>query len=335
MKNRYIQIFSCLIALLSFATFPACELDDEINFVKGVTISVTTNPISNIGSTYAVAGGVVKATNNNTLITGRGVVYSSSPNPTIESDINVSGGSGLGSFWCNLVDLLDETKYYVRAYAINAYGKVLYGEEVSFTTKVQAMPEYVDLGLSVKWATFNVGASTPEEYGDYFAWGETEPKATYYWSTYKWCNDSVTTLTKYNTDSSYGTVDNKTQLDLSDDAAHVNWGGDWRMPTEAEWTELREQCTWTRTTQNGVKGYKVTSKKVSYSKNSIFLPAAGCRYDSDLSYAGSVGYYWSSSLKAGNPDNACDMYLDSSDVLYVFMYFGYRSCGRSVRPVCP
>ena len=195
--------------------------------------------------------------------------------------------------------------------------------------------EYVDLGLSVKWATCNVGASQHEEYGDYFAWGETEPKATYYWSTYKWCNDSVTTLTKYNTDSSYGTVDNKTQLDLSDDAAHVNWGGDWRMPTEAEWTELREQCTWTRTTQNGVKGYKVTSKKVSYSKNSIFLPAAGCRYDSDLSYAGSVGYYWSSSLKAGNPDNACDMYLDSSDVLYVFMYFGYRSCGRSVRPVCP
>ena len=92
MKNRYIQIISFLIALLSFATFPACELDDEINFVKGVTIAVTTNPISNIGSTSAVAGGIVKARSYNTVITKRGVVYSTSPNPTIESDNNVSGG---------------------------------------------------------------------------------------------------------------------------------------------------------------------------------------------------------------------------------------------------
>ena len=135
MKNRYIQIFSFLIALLSFATFPACQVDDEINFVKGNTFSVTTNPISNIGSTYAVAGGVVKATSNNTVLIERGVVYSTSPNPTIESDNNVSGGYGLGSFGCNLVDLLEETKYYVRAYAIIGYGKVLYGEEKSFTNK--------------------------------------------------------------------------------------------------------------------------------------------------------------------------------------------------------
>ena len=90
--------------------------------------------------------------------------------------------------------------------------------------------EYVDLGLSVKWATCNVGASKPEEYGDYFAWGETQPKSNYDWNTYKWCNGSNDTQTKYNTKSNYGTVDNKTTLDLSDDAACANWGGNWRMP---------------------------------------------------------------------------------------------------------
>ena len=327
MKNRYIQIFSCLIALLSFATFPACELDDEINFVKGNTISVTTSSISNIGSTYAVVCGEVKATSNNTVITERGVVYSTSPNPTIESDIKVSGGSGLGSFACNLEDLLDETKYYVRAYAINGYGKVLYGEEKSFTTN-RAMyengHEYIDLGLSVKWATMNVGASKAEDYGGYYAWGETEPKAMYYWSTYKWCNGSKSTLTKYNMDSSYGTVDNKMQLDLSDDAARANWEGSWRMPTYAEWTELREQCTWSWTTQNGVKGYNVTSKNGNF----IFLPAAGYRSGSRLDYAGSDGYYWSSSLHTDYPYNAWHVHFNSSDVRYYT-----RDRGQSVRPV--
>ena len=330
MKNRYIQIISFLIALLSFATFPACELDDEINFVKGVTIAVTTNPISNIGSTSAVAGGIVKARSYNTVITKRGVVYSTSPNPTIESDNDVSGGPGLGSFGCNLVDLLDETKYYVRAYAINRYGKVLYGEEKSFTTNRATYEnghEYIDLGLSVKWATMNVGASKAEDYGNYYAWGETSTKSTYSWSTYKWCNGSYSTLTKYNTSSSYGTVDNKTQLDFSDDAARANWGGAWRMPTEAEWTELREQCTWTWTTQNGVNGYKVTSKKVSYSKNSIFLPAAGYHDGSSL---GKEGFYWSSSLYTDYPSYAWNVHFNSSNVR---RYYYNRYYGFTVRPV--
>jgi hypothetical protein len=189
--------------------------------------------------------------------------------------------------------------------------------------------DYVDLGLSVKWATCNVGADSPEDYGDYFAWGETSPKSTYNWSTYKWCNASSSTLTKYNTDSSYGTVDNKTQLAMSDDAARANWGSSWRMPTHDEWKELRENCSWTWTTQNGVKGYKVTSKT---NGNSLFLPAAGYRNDSSLSGAGSRGDYWSSSLGTDRPYNA----------RYVSFYSGYvgwnyanRYYGHSVRPVCP
>ena len=189
--------------------------------------------------------------------------------------------------------------------------------------------EYVDLGLSVKWATCNVGANKPEEYGDYFAWGETAPKEVYDWSTYKWCNGSETTLTKYCTDDSLGIVDNKTQLELSDDAAHVNWGGDWRMPTDAEMTELIEQCIWTWTTQNGVNGYKVTSKR---NGNSIFLPAASCRYDTSLGRAGSNGSYWSSSLYMGSSCCVSYLYFSSSCVERFpnDQYFGF-----SVRPVCP
>lgn len=186
--------------------------------------------------------------------------------------------------------------------------------------------EYVDLGLSVKWATCNVGASKPEDYGDYFAWGETSTKSTYKSSTYKWCNGTETTLTKYNTSSSTGMVDNKTQLDLSDDAARANWGGSWRMPTDTELTELREQCTWRWTTQNGVKGCKVTSKS---NGNSIFLPAAGYREGSSQLHAGSRGTYWSSSLRTGYAWYV-NLGFDG-----VYRRSNSRRFGFTVRPVCP
>ena len=190
--------------------------------------------------------------------------------------------------------------------------------------------EYVDLGLSVKWATCNVGAAKPEDYGDYFAWGETEPKSTYDWSTYKWCLGSHNTLTKYCTDSYYGTVDNKAQLELSDDAARVNWGGSWRMPTWAERAELRENCSWIWVCQNGVYGYRVTSKKQGYTNKSIFLPAAGYRNDGSLYNAGSSGYYWSSSLRPGYPSNAYNLRFFSS---YADCYSNDRYYGYPVRPV--
>jgi len=187
---------------------------------------------------------------------------------------------------------------------------------------------YVDLGLpsELKWATCNIGADKPEDYGDYFAWGETEPKTNCSWSTYKWCNGSDDTQTKYNTNSSYGTVDNKTVLDLEDDAVHVNWGGRWRMPTDAEWTELINKCTWTWTSQNGVNGRLVTGPN----GKSIFLPAAGFRYSTDLDNAGSYGIYWSSSLKSDYPYDAYGVYFYSDGVE---RGYGGRCYGRSVRPV--
>ena len=191
--------------------------------------------------------------------------------------------------------------------------------------------EWVDLGLpsGLKWATCNVGATSPEGYGDYFAWGETSPKSNYAWSTYKYCNGSKTTLTKYNTDSDYGTVDNKTTLELSDDAARVNWGGKWRMPTRAEQDELRNNCTWTWTTQNGINGCKVTSKT---NGNCIFLPAAGYRGGTSVYDVGSRGYYWSSSLGEYYPNNAYYLYFGSGDVDWGG---NYRHYGRTVRAVCP
>lgn len=188
----------------------------------------------------------------------------------------------------------------------------------------------VDLGLpsGTLWADRNIGADSPEGYGDYFAWGETEtsPKSTYDWSTYKYCKGSRDTMTKYCTKSSYGTVDNKTILEPSDDAATVNWGNSWRMPTFEEWSELKNKCTWTWTTSNGVNGYKV----VGPNGNSIFLPAAGYSSDFSVDYAGSDGGYWSASLCETLPCRAEVIHFHSDDRSF---YSFDRYYGHSVRAV--
>ena len=184
--------------------------------------------------------------------------------------------------------------------------------------------EAIDLGLSVKWATCNVGATSPEKYGNYYAWGETTTKSDYSWDTYKYgtynYDGDNSKLTKYNTS------DGKTTLEAADDAATANWGGGWRMPTDAEWDELINNCTWTWTNKSGVSGYEVKASN----GNSIFLPAAGVR-DNDLENTSDYGYYWSSSLYTSAPHNAC----------YALFYLGNfiksgnsRFCGLSVRPVC-
>ena len=156
--------------------------------------------------------------------------------------------------------------------------------------------EWVDMGLpsGTLWATCNVGASCPEEYGDYFAWGETESKEVYNWSTYKWLNDSDGTMIKYCTQSDYGTIDNKTELDPEDDAAYVNWGPSWRMPTLEQIDELINNCSSQWTTQNGVNGRLFTGPN----GNSLFLPAAGYIWDSSLDLAGTFGGYWSRTLQS-------------------------------------
>ncbi len=197
---------------------------------------------------------------------------------------------------------------------------------VTATFKKPDTKEWVDLGLpsGLKWATCNVGAYAPEIYGDYFAWGETEPKETYWWDNYKYGtynhDSDYSKLTKYNA------TDDKITLEAEDDAAVQNWGGAWRMPTDDEWTELRENCIWTWTTLNGVNGYEVKA----VNGNSIFLPAAGCRRGYNLDYAGDRGYCWSSLLSTDDLGYTWGVYFNSNSVN---RYSGWRYCGRSVRAV--
>ena len=193
--------------------------------------------------------------------------------------------------------------------------------------------EAVDLGLSVKWSSMNLGATSPTGYGDYFAWGETSPKDNYSWSTYELCMGSSSTFTKYNNNSSYGNVDNKTEFkdyNYEDDAARQALGGKWRTPTDAEWTELRAECSWTWETNyngSGINGRLVKSKT---NDNSIFLPVAGYRDDANLYNAGFRGYYWSSSLYTDCPSSAWYVGFYS---LLVGRGYNDRYSGRSVRPV--
>ena len=193
------------------------------------------------------------------------------------------------------------------------------------TSSVNVIPEgAVDLGLSVFWRDCNVGATNPEGFGFLYAWGETKPKTEYSWENYKWCKGTYTSLTKYNYNSSYGVVDNKTVLDPEDDIAFVLLGSGWRMPTERELTELLNKCTWTWGTKNGVYGYIITSKT---NGNQIFLPAAG---GSGVSEEGIYGDYWSSSLNLDYPNRAHRIFFSETEIK---RYRTPRDGGRTIRPV--
>ena len=187
--------------------------------------------------------------------------------------------------------------------------------------------DYVELGLpsGTLWATCNVGASKPEGYGNYYAWGETATKTVYDWSTYKWTSGSSSTPTKYTGSSS-------AELELSDDAAYVNWGKNWRMPSQAQFVELvnDDYTTTTWTSINGIYGRKITSKMPGYTGNSIFLPAAGYYSGSSLGSAGSFGYYWSRTLNVSGTSYAMSLYFISSNI-YTYDYGRYY--GQSIRPV--
>ena len=235
-----------------------------------------------------------------------------------------------------LKNLQSDTEYHVYYEVSNVFSTVVVTGNYSFITAKKGekpnptvTPEYVDLGLpsGVKWATFNVGATKPEEYGDYFAWGETEPKELYDWSTYKWCDGSYNTLTKYNTDSEYGVVDNKKILESSDDAATANWGGDWRMPSIEEWNELFSNSSLKWEEHNGVSGVALTSVR---NGNSIFLPAAGVyHYNNGLISQNTEGYYRTNSLDESRGTISLGFSSNGS----LNWYANDRCFGQPVRPV--
>ena len=241
----------------------------------------------------------------------------------VNAVINVILGSGSNA----LADANDDGE--INIADVNSIINTILGDSVA----PQDNHEFVDLGLpsGTLWATCNIGAVNPEEYGSYFAWGETIPKNYYDWETYKWGyyeEDFYLMLTKYNTDNDYGSVDGLTELDSEDDAAYVNWGSSWRIPGKEQIKELCNSCSWQWSELNGVFGQLVTGPN----GNTLFLPAAGYFVEDYRTLASMGGYYWSRTLVSSYPDYA--YYLDFGWNNWECMDFGFRRpFGYTVRAV--
>ena len=312
--------------LYTFYRYIGCTIRPVYD-ISSLSTSVTTGSATDITDEGVILRGIINNCDNSVTC---GIIYDTSSNLSSSKGTKKSTTS-YGTFSVSLTGLSSNTTYYYRAYAI-VDGEYKYGEVLSFKTLQGESPnvstyEAIDLGLSVKWASCNVGANSPEDCGGYYAWGETKEKNYYDWSTYKWCNGDCYTITKYTTNSNFGAVDNKTTLDLSDDVAHVNWGGSWRMPTSNEVKELYDNCTWNWTTQSGVYGYRVTGP----SGNSIFLPAAGHCMDGDVLHRDSYGIYWTSTLYKITCDCAYGLHFGTDNIVWNNYYD--RFVGRTIRPV--
>ncbi len=290
-------------------------------------VRVTTYDPQDVCPASAVCGGEVFALDVETL-TELGVCWSTELNPTAE-DSHFSTSNCQSPFTCTINGLEPNTEYHVRAYASDG-SRYYYGEDKSFATESYEVHGYVDLGLpsGILWATSNVGAVVPEEYGDYFAWGEIRPKADYSWDSYQYCIEERWQLTKYCNDADYGYngfTDDLTELLPYDDAATINCGMEWRMPTDEDWIELYENTTIDKNAiQNGVKGWLFTA----LNGNTLFLPAAGLRDGFEIWGVNEKPIYWSSSLYMDeSPDHA--VYIGDVDIIDI----GNRKYGLSVRPV--
>jgi hypothetical protein len=308
---------------------------EPVSFVFASTapqLTVTTAEPTEITVTSAISGGTITSNDGNYIVYMKGICWATHPNPMVMNDSYTENGSGAESFAAEMTDLTPNTVYYVRAYVVTLNG-TFYGDEFSFTTLDDGSNDhaYVDLGLpsGLLWANCNVGADSPEDYGDYFAWGETQPKDNFSWANYQYCMGSFNTLTKYcnNPDIGYnGFTDDLTTLEPSDDAATANWGDDWRMPTEEEWQELYQNTTVTWTTRNGVNGRLFTASN----GNSLFLPASGYRNESTPEATGIIGDYWTNSLDTDYPSGALSFFFNSSNY---YISFCNRLYGRNVRAV--
>ena len=288
----------------------------------GVTTSITSysvkvlSSLDDLGKTF-------------NYVTQYGLAYSEeNPNPTI-SDYKINHGtsSEIKHYISELTNLKPNTCYYIRAYAENPKG-IAYGTTISATTKTADGKEpwqptepdengAVDLGLSVKWAAYNIGATSPEEYGDYYAWGEVESKIDYTEKTYQFYRAD-----KYN----YILPDGLSDISATKyDAATANWGNGWRMPTKLEIMELCEKTTIVYVNYNNIKG----NRFIGPNGNSIFLPNAGYRDEYGLIDAGVAGQYWSSSVNESNKNYSYTMIPS----YYNKVKINYRSCGLSIRAV--
>ena len=373
-------------AVLSVATTTKTDMNFAFQNVCGLVKFTTTEALAKV---------VFKGNNGEKVAGNVSITVNDAPTYTCEdaTDITLKPAAdadaiSAGTYYISVLPRAFANGFTLEAYKTSSSTKADYALKIGTNVEVERSQilnvgkleydpfnghDYVDLGIEVDgkkvlWATMNVGASAPEKYGDYFAWGETTPyyeagwttdgktgtvkfadtggtwKTTpkdystkgYNWVNYAWCAGTNKTLTKYCNDSSKGNngyTDTLTQLELADDAAHVNWGGDWVMPTTAEWQALYNNTTftWTANYNNtGVAGYEVKGKD-AYASKSIFLPAAGYFYGTSVRLVGSNGDYWSSSLSTGNPAYAYGLYFNSDDVSPAGSNGRYY--GQSVRPV--
>ena len=332
------------IMLMTAMVFAAgCKHEDE-------DVKVTTHTPQNIKTTTAVCGGNVIAPQGLTL-KKLGVCWSTDSMPTVE-DSHLSTRNWREPYTCIITGLKPGTKYHVRAYALSGleyYGDnqlEYYGDDKSFTTEDNGGVghgsfnghDYIDLGLpsGTLWATCNVGATKPGDYGDYFAWGETHTKAVYDWSTYQYCMSSqygiTNTLTKYCNMSDFGYngfTDTLTILLPEDDAATASWGNGWRMPTKEEWQELLDNTINTWTTHGRLF--------IGPNGNTLFLPAAGARMGGGSASVDYMGVYLVSSLKTERPYTAHGIGFAEEGYGYnegYNMSSFFRCDGISVRAVC-
>ncbi|MCR4812834.1 MAG: Ig-like domain-containing protein [Bacteroidales bacterium] len=318
MKTRRLSLMAVLsLALLGFFGCRPETVDVDSVTIRPASVELT------VGSTYQLSAVVLPSDAPQEL------VWTSS-RPAV-ANVNASG----------LVTTVAVGECDITVYASDksdvCHVRVVDGNQENPIDPTTIAPnptrgQWIDLGLpsGLKWYSVNLGATAPEHYGDYYAWGETHPRSVYTWETYSlgdYNSASQTyTMYKYNTSADYGMVDNKTTLEVADDAATSILGSGARIPTKAEWQELLDNTTATWTTQNGVYGRKYTVTN----GNSLFLPVAGYRGSSELYVAGEFGDYWSSSLDEDSPGRAWGMYFSSHshDV-----GSGNRLYGRSVRAV--
>lgn len=257
---------------------------------------------------------------------------------------NLSAGNGTkllaesigsdGRFFVQASGLASTETYYYRAFMSS--GEYREGSVREFTTEAFTITA-IDMGLSVKWGSANLGANAPEEYGDYYAWGETTTKSDYSWNTYQWCQGSMEKLTKYNHVSEYGDVDNINTLMRSDDVAYTLMGGQWRMPTGSEVEQLaatknNPKYQWKQKSINGKPGYEIV---YLVNGNTLFLPLAGHRCDTSFGLVGETGLYWSSSVYSGSNSFGADELRLHMNIKYVERVAYARCYGLSVRPVLP
>ena len=308
-----------LFVILLCLTMLSCNRDIEQPTIVTIELpTIMTNEIITITDTSAICISNVTC-DGGSEVTSRGVCWSINQNPTLENDYT-NDGSGIGEFTSSIDNLTPNTTYHLRAFATNEEG-ISYGNELTFTTQEAADEntingyEFIDLGLpsGLKWAKYNVGAESPEDYGSYYAWGMTvTPPDNAYFSencyTYEVELDDISGNAQY-------------------DAATANWGSTWRIPTREEMIELRTYCTWEWTTRNGIVGYMITGSNDS----TIFLPAAGYRSMTDVPFfEGMYGDYWTSTP---SKDLMRAYYFGFDDMNYFIDNTSFRYDGLTIRPV--